>query len=1466
MLLFIILVLVLSIPSVQTKLGNYVTKRLNDDFKTDINVGRVSLQFNGDVELKEVLIRDYMKDTLFSIGELNTSIISFGNLSKGKLNFGDIDIENLVFNLKTHKGDSLTGLDVFVKKFEEDNPKSTPSEFLFTSSDVTIDHGTFRVVDENLDEPKVLEFKDIQANTTNFKIIGPEVETRINKFTFATSRGVLVKNLSTNFHYTLNEMTFDALSIKTEESFLKGDLKFKYKREDMADFVNKVELEASFHDSEVQLSEINVFFDEFGTNQRANFNVDLSGTLNNLSAKNLNISTSRNTQIIGDINFKNIAGADNGGMIIDGRYDKLSSNYNDLIVILPNILGPAIPKLFEKVGNFRITGTSYITEDLVKADFKINTDLGYAETDLELTNTSSIDNANYVGNIILSKFNIGELLNDPTVGTTTLNLDVKGKSFELERLDTNIKGRIDTLFYNGYKYKKINVAANVGKQIFNGELKADDPNLKMDFNGLADFSGAKNKFDFKADVTFADLKTLNFITRDSISIFKGNVEIAGTGSTFDDAEGRINIKNTTYENQDDSYVFRDFAVVSSFEGEERTIAVNSPDIANGQVKGRFNIAEIPRLVENSVGSLYTNYQPFEVTENQYLNFEFKIYNQIASIIDKDLKLGRNTTVKGKIETDEKGFQLDFTTPSISYKNYFANVIDLEIDNGNRVYNTFIEIDSLHTGNYNVSDFSLVNVTRRDTLLVKTEFKGGLNNTDSYDLNLYYTINENNRSVVGFRKSAFNFKGYDWFINEEKNRQNKITFDRSFENVDISELTINQGDEELSVSGMLRGNTEKDINVAFENVALRKITPRIDSLALAGRVNGKLNLLQTNGVYLPTSDIEIRNLNVNDMELGNLKAIVKGDNSISRYKVDVKLQNDNVKALDAIGVIDIDKNNPTIDVNVALEDFMIDPLNPLGEGVINNIRGLVSGNAKVTGSLKQPSIDGELFLDNAGMTIPYLNVDYSFDFDSRVTLNNQRFIFNDVEMTDSEYFSQGILNGFIAHNNFSDWELGLSLQTDRLLVLNTEETEDELYYGTGFVSGTAEIYGPTDELTISVDGTTESGTEFYIPLNDTESFGDNSFITFLSPEEKAARARGEIISQREVKGVELDFDLNVNENALIEIVIDKESGSTIRGRGAGNLLFAINTNGRFNMWGDFTVFEGLYNFRYQGLVEKKLTVEEGNIVWEGEPLDATLNLTAVYRTNANPSVLLDTPVSRSIPVEVQIGLTGRLEAPEPDFNFRFPNVSSTIRSELDYRLASKEERDNQALFLLATGGFASGIGDLNISGTVSERLNGIINNIFGSDNGDFAVGVDVELGQNRPDFQTNNRVGLTLQTKLSDRVLINGKVGVPFGQANQSVIAGDLQIDFLLNEEGTLKATVFNRENSLQNFGEQIGYTQGLGISYNVEFDSFKELIQVLFKKNQKKPLLENEEQEKDKQEEVLPNYITIKEKSSKKKQ
>jgi len=1435
LLLFIILVLVLSIPAVQTKLGKYATNRLNKEFGTNINIGRVGLQFNGDVELKQIYVQDYKEGTLISIAELNTSILSIQNLINGKLAFGDIDIMDLVFNIKTYIGENETNLDVFVAKFEDDNPRVEENTFLMSSSDVSIYNGVFRMTDENKEYSKLLEFKSLNLNATNFLINGSDVSTRINTLAFKDNRGFEMKNMSTNFSYTLKDMIFSSLDIETPHSVLKGYLQFVYNREDFIDFENKVKIVANFEDSSILLDELNIFYNEFGENQIANFNADLTGTLNDLYIGDLELNTNTNTQLYGNLHFKNLFNSEPDNFYMDGRFTNLSSTYRDLKALLPNVLGASIPSSFDNLGRFTIAGHSQITTSTMNANIQIDTDLGFVDSKLKINKIDDIDNAIYEGNMAFENFDFGTFLNDPKMGLASLNVDVKGRGFVAENINTKVIGNIFEFQYNDYNYTSIKVEGNVRNKIFDGNLVSNDDNLKLNFNGLVDFSEKENKYDFEANIAYANLKALNFMKKDSLSILKSDVKMNVNGSTLDNAYGKISFSNSSYQNQNDIYYFDKFDITSRFENEVHFVEINSPDIIQGNLNGNFVFKDLPKLLLNSVGHMYTNFTPSKVASNQYVDFNFRIYNKIIEVFYPEIELGKNTYIRGRVETDEEKFRVTFKSPEIKVYNYFANNIELQVDNSNPLFNTYLEVDSINTKYYNVSKLNLINVTLRDTLFMRAEFKGGKQNNDSYNLSFYHTINEQKQSVVGFKRSDITIKDTKWSINEKQDRFNKFTFNNSFTYFDIDKLFINHENQELSLSGFIRDSTEKDLKLNFKNVDLSKITPDIDSLSLAGNVNGKLDLLQKNGNYLPNSTIVIDDFKVNDFELGSFDASITGNENLTNYIVDITIKDDINKSFRAQGDITVMGRNPNIDVGITLNNFNLQPLNPLLQDVLSNIRGSVSGDINLNGDLKQPDINGSLVMNKSGFTIPYLNVDYSFADKSSVTLKDQSFIFNNIPLTDTKFNSKGQLNGSLSHTNFSKWALDLQLSTPRLLVLNTENTDESVYYGTGFIGGTATIKGPTDRLAISVVGETKAGTFFKIPLNNTESFGDNSFIHFITKEEKEAKQKGVDLVLNEMYGLELDFDLDITEDAEVELIINQETGHALRGKGNGNILLEINTNGKFNMWGDFSVFQGVYNFAYGGLIRKEFIVKPGGtIAWDGDPLKARINISAVYRTETNPSPLLDNPINRTIPVDLNINLTGQLEQPVPVYQFEFPNVNSAVKSELQYRLESDEDKQNQALYLLSTGSFSRGISELNFSGTIAERLNGIINSFFTNGDGKLNIGLNYEAGTNRPDYRTDSRVDLKLQTKISDRVLINGKVGVPVGGsgASETVVAGDVEISFLLNEDGTLTANVFNRENSIQNFGEQIGYTQGIGLSYNVDFDTFKELIRSLFRKEE----------------------------------
>ncbi|MDY8138437.1 translocation/assembly module TamB domain-containing protein [Aquimarina sp. 2201CG5-10] len=1430
-----------SIPGVQTFFGKRITNYLNDEYGVDVAIKRIGLTYSGNVNLKEVLVKDHHKDTLLYAGSIETSILNLRKISKGNPELGTVSIDHLTFDMKMYKGEKSDNLMTFIRKFDTGQKESSGKKFVLTTRNIAMTNSQFSFIDENLNNPNVVIYDDLTLDAESLVVDGDDIYVNIDALSFKDQRGLNVSRLQTCFAITPTTMKFQELVIETKDSKIEGEVLFSYKPGGLDDFENKVNITADFSQAKISTNDLIPFYREFGRNQDIILsNTLVKGTLNDFKVINSDIRGLDRSIIKGDIRIRN-ALKDPTEFKLDGTFENLTTNYYDLINLLPRVLGTSLPKELYQFGSVKAIGNVIVTPNDVDVDMDLFSQLGKINAFVLLGELEGTKKPTYNGTVISYDFNIGQLLGKESLGNAAFDIQVDGNGFTLKDLDTKIEGYITKLEFNGYNYTNLTVIGNLKDPVFDGKLTIYDPNVQFAFNGVADLSEEINNYDFVAKVDHIDFNKLKLFTRDDISVFNGDVIMNMKGTGINDLFGTISFEKTLYKNQNASYYFEDFDITSSFDDEGvRTITMNSPDIIDGNVKGVFRFENVYDLFRNSIGSLYTNFEPTEITDNEFMEFNFNIYNKIVDVFFPDIQFAPNTFIKGKVESNDSEFKLTFKSPAINaFGNYMDNV-DIQVDNKNPLFNTYIAVDSIDTEYYDVSKFSLINVTLKDTLFMRSEFKGGKNNVDDYNLEFYHTINEDNNSVVGFRKSDFKFKGYTWRTNQEKSKaKNKIIFDNDFQNIDIQSIILNHKGEEISVNGKMIGKDYKDIKATFKDVDLNKITPYIEGLRLDGKVDGDLAILQDKGAYFPSSTIVINDLAINSNPMGELRLNASGNETLTQYKINTRLlNNDNIKTLSAIGTIDVSDTSSQLDIDVDLEKLNMIGFSDLGGIVISDIRGYVSGNAKISGSYNNPSMDGELRLQKAGLKVPYLNVDLDFEENAKVLLDKQRFNFDYFNITDTKYNTNGILGGYIAHQRFSKWELGLELLAqDRLLVLDTKEEEESLYYGTAFISGEATIKGPTDELVIDVMAETKEGTVFKIPLNETESLGDNSFIHFFSPEEKQARLEGKEIVLDEIKGLELNFDLDVNNNALVEIVVDKKTGSSLKGRGAGILRIEINTNGKFNMWGDFVAYEGSYNFRYGALLEKVFSVKTGGTInWDGSPTRAVLDLSAVYKTEANPAILLDNAaVNRKIPVEVVVDLQGELIQPNLNFNINFPNVSSVVKSELEYKLNDQSTKELQALSLVSQGQFYSGnLNANNITGSlVAERASSLVSDIFSDEDDKFKVGLNYVQGYRTPDQENADEFGLTVSTQINNRILINGSVGVPVGGVSESVVVGDVEVEYLFNEDGSLRGKIFNRQNEIQYIGEAQGYKQGLGISYSVDFDNFKELKEKIFKKKVK---------------------------------
>lgn len=1405
---------------------------VNKDFGTDIAIDEVAISPFGGVKFKNVLIRDHHQDTLIYAGRIKTSILDWKKLLDGDLIFSDLHLDEVLFNLKTYKKEKLTNLDVFINAFGEEKPSK--KHFLLIAKDAQITKGHFILTDENRVVPKDVDFTKLNIQLSDFKLYGPDVNTNILKMSFLDHRGVYVKKLSGIFSYTKKQIKLTKLEALTKEnSEIKANVALNYKIEDFADFNNKVQFDVQLASSTLASNDIRCFYKELGKNQFFYTKGNLLGTLNNLKVSQLNLVDSKKSKMIGAIRFKNLFPKKGQEFYMKGKFSTLSSSYEDLVTLLPNVLGKTLPANVEKLGKFNLVGTTELTTKDIDANFTMTTALGNVKSNFVMHSIDFIDKASYVGNVVLDNFDLGTFVSEKDLGKISLNLDIDGIGFTEKYLNTQIKGAISQMDYNNYSYHNLEVNGNFKMPIYQGKVSINDPNLNLTFDGLVDWTKKDSRFDFHIGIANANLYQLKF-ANDATSLLKGDIVVQVAGNTIDNLQGDVFVNQTTYTNSKSTYFFTNFKVNSSFdENKIRTITVNSPDIVEGKIEGKYKFNQLQKLVENSLGSLYANYKPNKVEKGQFLNFDFSINNKIVEVLFPEISIETNTVVKGKINSDKNEFKLNFNSPQIiAAKNTFDNV-RINVDNKNPLYNAYIELDSIKSKYYKIRDFSLINVTMKDSLFFRTEFKGGAKGEDYFNLNLYHTINKDKKNVVGISKSEVKFKDYLWFLNENDTQDNRIVFDKELKEFAIEDIVLSHEHQRIELLGMIRGNSYKDLKLSFKDVNLNKITPEDELFVFDGNINGSVNFKQDKAVYRPTASLVIDHLNLNNTNLGTLDLDIEGDESLSKFAINSAIIDNDFESFNASGNLIVQNNETLLDLRLKLDQFKLATLDPIGGEVLSNIRGMVSGNATVQGNINRPEINGRLYLDKAGMSVPYLGVDYFLMDKTIVDLTDEKFLFRNNLLTDSKFATKGVLNGTIEHNNFSDWKLDLGISSKRLLALDTKDTEDAAYFGMAFINGVATIKGPTNRLFINVDAKSEKGTSIKIPINNAESVSDNAFLHFITPREKFNLQRGIVEKVRDYNGLELEFDFNITPDAEVEVILDRNSGHGMKGKGNGSLLFKINTLGKFNMWGDFQAYEGTYNFRTTGINKRFSVKKGGSISWDGNPLRAQLNLEAVYKTTANPSLLIDnSSFNKKVPVEVIIGIKGDLMSPEPDFNIDFPTVSSVLKSEIQTKLYDKEVRQTQALYLLSAGSFlsAEGMSQSDLSGSLFETATGLLGNVIKSEDEKFNLGINVVGADKRLGKETDGRFEASISSKINERITFNGKLGVPFGGLNQTAFIGNVELLWRVNDDGTLNLRFFNKENDINYIGQGIGYTQGAGITYEVDFDTFKELVQKIFKK------------------------------------
>src|SRR5690606_9635915 len=122
-----------------------------------------------------------------------------------------------------------------------------------------------------------------------------------------------------------------------------------------------------------------------------------------------------------------------------------------------------------------------------------------------------------------------------------------------------------------------------------------------------------------------------------------------------------------------------------------------------------------------------------------------------------------------------------------------------------------------------------------------------------------------------------------------------------------------------------------------------------------------------------------------------------------------------------------------------------------------------------------------------------------------------------------------------------------------------------------------------------------------------------FVNREDPDDILTKTRDESFA---VTGFDVSALISINEDAIFNVVIDEQTGDNFQIGGEGDLTFNINPNGRTTLSGRYTLNKGHFELNLYNLVKRRFEIAEGSsIIWAGDPVDAILDIRAIYRVEA-----------------------------------------------------------------------------------------------------------------------------------------------------------------------------------------------------------------------------------------------------------
>ena len=1414
--LYLLLIVLMHLPSVQTFLGKEVAEALADKFGTKVEVGKVNLGFFNRIIIDDVMMYDQQGDSLIYASRLSAKI-DYMAATQGKISVSSAQIFGLRANLYRQTAKSPANFQFVLDSLaSKDTTQHKPLDLhigsliirrgaiAYHQRDVAPRSGVF--------SPQHIRVSELSSHILLNHVTDNSIDLLLKKLSFKDESGFKLQSLHFKLQADRQKATLKEFRLLMPRSELVlDDLKATYRFEGKRFIPESLRFEGGIQQSKITFADVASLVPALRHFDDAVFvSSRFSGTAKSISVPSLNLRTGS-----GSFNLQARGSYSNASSHPAWNADIANLNLSPAgVEFLAENLGSKvkIPKEIQRLGTIHLTGKAKGYEKVLSAKGNIETDAG----NISLQAIKNDDRIK--ASVDTRGVNLGRILDNRKLGTVVAKIDAHGTMKHIFA-----KGNIARFDYGNYDFHNIEIDGDYDMKTLRGTASIADPNVNLSV--------------------------------------KGDYQLGSRLYALDAAINHLRPTVLGMKMHDPSYSLDNISISANNKGKEGHLDIEAPFVslyARGQYDLTTIYGSIMRLVADKLPTIPGISKH---AAKGYNDFTLQANITSAEVLQRmfglPLSLSLPVHINGNISDAEKNVNLYINAPNFSWDGSAFHDANIEL---NTIGDSLRMEARISQGlPYEKAPVYRLRAAAADnnlsTLLYYANQSSKLPITGKIDARTQFFTSDNGATGVHVtvNPSEIMLGEKKWLLNPADiiYRKNELTVDM---------LNFSHGDQHIIINGKATPQATDSIVADLKDVDVAYILNLVNfhSVDFAGKASGKAvvkSIFQTPEAY---ANLDVKDFVFENGPLGTLHAKAAYDNQEGQINIDATAE-DGPEHLTVINGYVSPKRN-YIDLGIEAHNTSLKFMENFCGSFLNNVEAWCKGKLNVVGDLKNINLVGDV-VAHGRMHMKQLGTDYTFNH-LRAHAIPDDIQFEGDSIYDSHYNGKhshfALIRGGIHHKHLTRLSYDLDIDANNFLGFDTHEFGDDTFYGTVFATGTVGIHGKSGETIIDIDATPEPHSIFVYNVASPDAISAGSFIHWndatpyiyrpYSPDSDKDKKKDS--SSDFSSDMRINFLVNTNPNLTLKLMMDDQTGDYITLNGNGVIRANYYNKGGLDMFGNYVVDHGQYKLTIQNIIKKDFDFQPGGtIAFGGDPYNAPLNLQAKYTVNGVP--LSDLSIGRSfssnnIRVDCLMDITGTPGAPKVDFSMDLPTVNSDAKQMIYSVINSQEEMNQQVLYLLGIGRFytqtknnqtsedASQQSQTSLamqsllSGTISQQINNVLSSFVNSSNWNFGANISTgNEGFNNAEYE-----GILSGRLLNNRLLFNGQFGYrDNANATQSFI-GDFDLRYLIFPNGNLSIHVYNQTND-RYFTRNSLNTQGVGLIMKKDFFNLRDLLGIKKKSKDK---------------------------------